>query len=140
MFYFARAATLPAQGALTPDGQKTAMTYVQKQYKNFHGSDEGFNDLVAAAKANPNPPAGFTIKNANEIAQAQAANEEEYNKTHPSETLWKNLKMALTGARWRELLHDGEGHRSADAEGQSDQAGAGDKAEDHRAGDGRQHE
>ena len=35
------------------------MTYVQKQYKNFHGSDDGFNDLVAAAKASPMPPAGF---------------------------------------------------------------------------------
>ncbi len=69
---------------------------MQKQYKNFHGSDDGFNDLVAAAKANPTPPAGFSIKNANEIAQAQAANEEEYDKTHPCETTWKNLKAALS--------------------------------------------
>jgi tetratricopeptide (TPR) repeat protein len=96
MFYFARAATFTGQGALPPDAQKTAMTYVQKQYKNFHGSDEGFNDLVAAAKANPNPPAGFTIKNANELAQASAADEEKYNSTHPSEALWANLKMALS--------------------------------------------
>lgn len=96
MFYFARAATYQGTGALTPEGQKAALTYVQKQYKNFHGSDEGFNDLVAAAKANPTPPAGFTIKNANEIAQAAAANEEEYNKSHPSETLWAGIKMALT--------------------------------------------
>ncbi len=98
MFYFARAATYAGQGALTPAAQQTALTYVQKQYKNFHGSDEGFNDLVAAAKANPMPPAGFSIKNANEIAQATAANEEEYNKSHPSEVLWNSLKTALTGA------------------------------------------
>ena len=96
MFYFARAATFTGQGALPADAQKTAMTYVQKQYKNFHGSDEGFNDLVAAAKANPTPPAGFTIKNANELAQASAADEDKYNSSHPSEALWKNLKMALT--------------------------------------------
>jgi tetratricopeptide (TPR) repeat protein len=98
MFYFARAATYQGTGALAPDAQKTALTYVQKQYKNFHGSDEGFNDLLAAAKSNATPPAGFTIKNANEIAQASAATEEEYNKSHPSETLWANLKMALTAA------------------------------------------
>jgi hypothetical protein len=97
MFYFVRAATYQGQGALAPDAQKTAMTYVQKQYKNFHGSDEGFNDLVAAAKANPAPPAGFSIKNANEIAQASAADEDKYNSTHPSEALWASLKMALTG-------------------------------------------
>jgi tetratricopeptide (TPR) repeat protein len=96
MFYFARAATYQGTGALTPEGQKAALTYVQKQYKNFHGSDEGFNDLVAAAKANPTPPAGFTIKNANELAQASAADEEKYNSTHPSEVLWAGIKMALT--------------------------------------------
>ena len=96
MFYFARAATIQGQTALAPDAQKTAMTYVQKQYKNFHGSDEGFNDLVAAAKANPNPPAGFTIKNANELAQASAADEEKWNSDHPVEARWKTLKMALS--------------------------------------------
>jgi tetratricopeptide (TPR) repeat protein len=96
MFYFARAATYQGQGALTPEGQKAAMTYVQKQYKNFHGSDEGFNDLVAAAKANANPPAGFTIKNANELAQASAADEDKWNSEHPVEARWKTLKMALS--------------------------------------------
>jgi hypothetical protein len=96
MFYFARAATIQGQTALPADAQKTAMTYVQKQYKNFHGSDEGFNDLLAAAKANPAPPAGFTIKNANELAQASAASEEEWAKAHPQEATWKNLKMALS--------------------------------------------
>jgi tetratricopeptide (TPR) repeat protein len=96
MFYFARAATITGATALTPDAQKTAMTYVQRQYKNFHGSDEGFTDLVAAAKANAAPPAGFTVKNANEIAQAQAADEEGWAKSHPQEATWKNLKMALS--------------------------------------------
>jgi tetratricopeptide (TPR) repeat protein len=96
MFYFARAATITGPTALTPDAQKTALTYVQKQYKNFHGSDDGFNDLVAAAKSNPTPPAGFSIKNANEIAQASAASEEEYKKAHPEEAIWKGLKDALS--------------------------------------------
>jgi hypothetical protein len=73
------------------------MGYLQKQYKSFHGSDEGFNDLLAAAKAGATPPAGFTIKNANQIAQAQLQSEEDYDKTHPAEALWANLKMALTG-------------------------------------------
>lgn len=97
MFYFARAATYTGTGALPDDMRKTSLTYVQKLYKNFHGSDEGFNDVLAAAKANATPPAGFVIKNATEIAQAAAANEDEYNKSHPSEALWKNLKMTLTG-------------------------------------------
>jgi len=99
MFYFARAATYTTPPlALPADMQKTSLTYVQKLYKNYHGSDEGFNDVLTAAKSNTAPPAGFAIKNANEIAQAAAANEDEYNKAHPSEALWKNLKMTLTGS------------------------------------------
>lgn len=98
LFYFARAATLDGDQALPAAGKQQAMTYVQKQYKNFHGSDENFNELIAAAKANPMPPAGFTIKNANDIEKEKYANEEEYNKAHPSEALWANLKMALTAS------------------------------------------
>jgi len=97
MFYFARAATLQGKGALTPAAQQTTMGYLEKQYKSFHGSDDKFNDLLALAKANPNPPAGFKIENAQQIAQQQLQSEEDYNKTHPSEALWANLKMALTG-------------------------------------------
>jgi tetratricopeptide (TPR) repeat protein len=96
LFYFARAASIEGDGALPAAGKQQAMTYVQKQYKNYHGSDQGFNDLVAAAKANPAPPAGFSIKNANDIAHESAASEEEYNKAHPQEATWKNLKMALS--------------------------------------------
>ncbi len=73
LFYFARAATYSGPGELPAAGKQAAMTYVQKQYKNFHGSDEGFNDLVALAKANPIPPGSFTLKNANELAAASAA-------------------------------------------------------------------
>ncbi len=111
MFYFARAATIAGNTALAPAAQKTALDYVQRQYKNFHGSDEGFNDLVAAAKANPAPPAGFTIKNANDIEKEKYANEEEYNKAHPSEALWASLKMALTapdGDKYFEMLKGSE--------------------------------
>ncbi len=98
LFYFARAATYEGQGALNPDGRKTVMTYVQKAYKGYHGSDEGFNNLLAAAKASPTPPADFTIKNALDIAKAEMANEEEWTKAHPQEAMWKGIKEALTGA------------------------------------------
>jgi tetratricopeptide (TPR) repeat protein len=98
LFYFARAATYDGQGALPAAAKKQALDYVQKQYKAFHGSDTGFNDLIAAAKANPTPPAGFTIKNANEIAREQLQDEAAWAQAHPEEALWKNLKMTLTGA------------------------------------------
>lgn len=98
LFYFARAATYDGQGSLNAAGRQQVMQYVQKAYKGFHGSDADFNQLIAAAKASPNPPAGFTIKNAVDIAQAEQANEEQWAKDHPQEALWKNIKMTLSGA------------------------------------------
>jgi hypothetical protein len=35
--------------------------YGLKIYKRFHGSDEGWQQLIAQAKTSPVPPAGFTI-------------------------------------------------------------------------------
>lgn len=97
LFYFARAATYDGQGSLNATGRQQVMAYVQKAYKGFHGSDTDFNQLIAAAKASPMPPAGFTIKNAVDIAQAEQANEEQWAKDHPQEALWKNIKMTLAG-------------------------------------------
>jgi tetratricopeptide (TPR) repeat protein len=98
LFYFARAATYEGQGALNPAGRQTVMTYVQKAYKGYHGSDEGFNNLVAAAKASATPPGDLAIKSALDIAKSEMANEEEWTKTHPQEAMWKGIKEALTGA------------------------------------------
>ena len=57
LFFIARAANLAAG---TP-AQNQITSYGQKQYAKYHGSDQGWTDLLAQAKANPLPPAGFTI-------------------------------------------------------------------------------
>src|SRR5438105_11970717 len=46
--------------APTPQYQTQITNYAKSQYKNYHGSDQGFDQLLAAAKASPTPPAGFT--------------------------------------------------------------------------------
>lgn len=57
VWYGARAAVLaPAQ--YKPQIQK----YIESQYDKFHGGDDGWTDVLAQAQANPNQPAGFTIK------------------------------------------------------------------------------
>lgn len=98
LFYFARAATYQGQGALPPQGQQQVMEYVKRAYKGYHGSDQDFDKLLAAAKASNTPPPDFSIKNATEIAQAEQQSEEEWTKSHPSEALWKSVKEALTGS------------------------------------------
>ena len=56
LFFIARAANL-ATGA----GQTQIESYGKSQYVKYHGSDQGWTDVMAAAKANPMPPAGFTV-------------------------------------------------------------------------------
>ena len=56
-FYTTRAA------ALAPDQFKPQLqTLATYCYKKYHGSAEGYDAVVTAAKANLNPPADFTIK------------------------------------------------------------------------------
>jgi hypothetical protein len=57
LFFIARAANLAAGSP----AQAQIQTYGQKQYKKYHGSEEGWNDVLAAAKTNNVPPQGFTI-------------------------------------------------------------------------------
>jgi tetratricopeptide (TPR) repeat protein len=97
LFYFARAATLEGTGALPSAGRQQVLDFVKKAYKGYHGSEEGFNDLLAAAKGQAAPPADYHIRTAKEIqdekdkaAALDAAN-------HPELTLWKSLKTQLTG-------------------------------------------
>jgi hypothetical protein len=56
-WYAARAA------GFAPEPYKSQMLPLAKYcYKKYHGADDGFDALVAAAQQNLNPPAGFTIK------------------------------------------------------------------------------
>jgi tetratricopeptide (TPR) repeat protein len=98
MFYFARAATHEGPEPLAPAGRQQVLDYVKKAYKGYHGSDEGFNDLVALAKAQPAPPPDYQIKTAAVIAGEAVEKENKEAASHPELTLWKNIKTQLTGA------------------------------------------
>ena len=55
-YYIARAANL-AQGV----GKDQIAKFGKSRYKNYHGSEEGWNELMAQAATTPLPPAGFTV-------------------------------------------------------------------------------
>ncbi len=56
LFFIARAANL-AQGA----GQTQILAYGKSVYNKYHGSEDGWDAVLASAKANPIPPADFTV-------------------------------------------------------------------------------
>jgi hypothetical protein len=97
LFHWARAASLKGPGALPPDKQKTIDAFFVKQYTAYHGSDDaGLKSLrELAVGPKPLPPAGFEIKNKNEI---EAAKQAEFAKANPGLALWTTIKDQLTAA------------------------------------------
>jgi len=57
LFFIARAASL----AKDPAGKDQITKFGLSRYKKFHGSDQGWSELVTTAASTPLPPAGFTI-------------------------------------------------------------------------------
>ena len=98
IFYFARAAAYDGEGALLPAGRTQMKDMAQKYYTKFHGGADKFDDLLATAKTNPAPPAGFTIVSTADKAKAALQQEQQFEQSHPDLALWKNIKDALTGA------------------------------------------
>jgi len=58
LFFIARAANLVKD----PGGKAQITKFGHSKYVKYHGSEEGWNDLLAMTATTPLPPAGFTIK------------------------------------------------------------------------------
>jgi tetratricopeptide (TPR) repeat protein len=58
LYCLARSVSLAPAGSAA---QQQIQKYFQSVYKNYHGSDEGRDQVLATAKTSPTPPPGFTI-------------------------------------------------------------------------------
>ncbi len=98
LYYIARSVAYDGQGALPANSrQQIDTTYLQRAYKQFHGSNEGLDQLKTQAKTNPTP-SGCAIKSAKELADADAAKAAEEAAKNPAMALWKSIKASLTAA------------------------------------------
>jgi tetratricopeptide (TPR) repeat protein len=96
LYHWARAASMTGAGALPEPNHKQVEAFFVKQYNAFHGPDDaGLKELRTLALSKPMPPAGFKIKNKNEI---DAENQEKFAKDNPQLALWMNIKNQLTAA------------------------------------------
>lgn len=68
LFWIARATAL----APTPQAQQQLGNYGKRKYTIYHGSDEGWDQLVAQAKTQTDIPAGFTVAPAPSPAEQAA--------------------------------------------------------------------
>jgi len=96
--YFARAATYEGTGAADPATRKQALDFAKRQYKAFHGSDEGFNEELLAQVKKPTRPEDVKIKSAQQIKDEKERAQAEKDKQNPELALWKQLKGTLASA------------------------------------------
>ncbi len=61
LFEYARAGQYDGPGALPPATRQQLMDYFNKAYKEFHGSDEGKDQMLAQAKTQPFLPKGCRL-------------------------------------------------------------------------------
>ncbi len=91
IFHFVRAATVEGPNGMSVEARKTALTYVTNLYTQYHGSNEGFDKVVAAAKASAFPPAGFTIESGADIARNKAEEQAKADAANPIFAFWRDL-------------------------------------------------
>jgi len=107
MYDLARGIATTGPGAIPAAAQKVDDDYLTRVYAGYHGDDlkdpkiaagvkDDISKLKQQAMSSPVPPADFHIKDANQIAHEQFANEEEFNKAHPDIFLWRTIRTALT--------------------------------------------
>lgn len=95
LYEYARAGAYDGPGALPEAGRQQALEFFKKEYKNYHGSDEGADQILAQAKTNPIPPDGFTIVSANETATKQADALNARIAADPAFKIWYAIKQSL---------------------------------------------
>jgi hypothetical protein len=106
LWFIARAANLAAGSP----AQAQIEGYAKKQYVKYHGSDQGWAEVMAQSKGTPTPPAGFTItkyvpptpaEQVAEILKAKAVKEMSFaewelalseGKPEDAEKVWSALK------------------------------------------------
>jgi hypothetical protein len=110
LFYGARAASYDGEGALNPQGRTAVLDAVKKYYVAYHGSPEGFDQLVATAKTTPAPPPDFVVVDKKTIAikhaQEDLDKEEKLKKENPQLALWISIRDALTAAEGGQAYFD----------------------------------
>lgn len=92
LFFIARAAAYDGPGAVDAARRKTLLDYVTSAYNTYHGKDEaGLQELLATAKANAMPPAGFKVLSEAEVKEHQV---QQIAASDPAMALWIKLKDA----------------------------------------------
>ncbi len=94
IWYGARAASI----APNPQMEQQIEKYVKSMYTKYHGSDEGWPNVMATAKASPTPPADFKITQYIPPTPAQQAHDLASKKT-PKDMSFAEWELVLSAGQ-----------------------------------------
>ena len=95
LFEYARAGEYDGPGALPPAAKQQVMDYFNKAYKDYHGSDEGKQQLLDQAKTSAVPPDNLQITSAQAQANQQADALNARINSDPGFKVWYAIKQSL---------------------------------------------
>jgi hypothetical protein len=102
VYEFIRAMVKDATLGGTQDGKK--MTDVLTNlYVNYHGGNDGLEELKTQAGANPLPPAGFTIESATKVSERK---QKEFEAKYPQLAMWLGIKGQLASPNGVQFFND----------------------------------
>jgi hypothetical protein len=105
LFEYARAGQYTGPGPALPEATRNQlMTYFNNEYKAYHGSMEGADQMLAQAKTQALPAAGLTLSS--QAAQAQAASDAINQRiaSDPAFKIWYAIKQSLTGDQGQQFF------------------------------------
>jgi hypothetical protein len=97
LFEYARAGEYDGAGSLPAATRQQLLDYFNKAYKDYHGSADGADQLLAQAKTDAVPPAGLSITSQAELANKEADAMNSRIASDPQFKLWYTIKTNLTG-------------------------------------------
>ena len=95
LFEYARAGEYAGPSSVTADARAKLLAYFNTAYKDFHGSADGASQILDQAKTMALPPPGFTITNAQDVANDAAAKLQKRIDSDPAFKIWYAVESQL---------------------------------------------
>ena len=105
LYEIARAVSIdPAKSDFASPAARTQVdTYLKRVYVQYHGADDGLDQLRQQSLASPTPPADFHILSNSEVLKKK---QDQFAAEYPDLALWMNIKAQLADTNGVQYFND----------------------------------
>ena len=86
-----------------PKARTSLETYLKNVYRQYHGGEDGLDQLKQQSLASPTPPADFHILSGTEVMNAK---QKEFAEKYPDLALWMSIKSQLTDTNGQQYFEN----------------------------------